>query len=207
MTLEIAPAAVGGVGRLEVSFYQAETPTAPLVVRDAADTKLGRSLALLDAYRIADGALPPEDPSIAVRFGEALASTNPSWTLACTDGGLAVRVAWAWQALAVMEADYRFSLQVRSTDEAIVAQVDGLLGDAGVPTLLWTDDEVMPQQVALPLPTRSVRTPLGLYLVVYEPMTGTRLPVRMGESDVASGDELLLGTVGDSDIAAACAAE
>ncbi len=207
MTLEIAPAAVSGVGRLEISFYQADTPTSPLVVRDAAGTKLGRSLALLDAFRIGDGAPPPEEVSIAVRFGEALASTDPSWTLACTDGGLSVRVAWAWQALAEMEADYRFSLQVRSPDEAIVAQADGLLGDAGVPTLLWAQDEVMPQQVALPLPTRSVRTPLKLYLVVYDPVAGTRLPVRVGDDDGASGDELLLGAIGDEDLAAACAAD
>jgi len=203
MVLRIAPAAAAGVGRVEVSFYQADAPSSPLVVQDSAGTRLGRSLALLEAFRIRDGAASVE-PGVTFRFGELLASTEPMWVLECADDGLALRATWAWQALAEIETDYRFSLQLRSPDDAIIGQEDGRLGDAGVPTPLWGIGEVMPQQVTLGLPGRPASTPLSLYLAVYDPVSGARLPVGAIEGEAVGGDELFLGEWTAAALSAAC---
>jgi hypothetical protein len=203
MVLRIAPAAAGGVGRVEVSFYQADAPSSPLVVQDAAGTRLGRSLALLEAFRIRDGAASVE-PDVTFRFGELLAGTEPTWVLECADDGLALRATWAWQALAEMETDYRLSLQLRAPDDTIVVQRDGRLGDAGVPTPLWGAGEVVPQQVTLGLGGLPASTSLSLYLAVYDPVSGTRLPVGAIEGEALNGDELFLGELTAAALSAAC---
>ncbi len=201
VALPIAAAASEGAGRLEISFYQAERPQSPLVVRDGAGTRLGRSLALLEAFRIREGAGAPLEDVVAHRFGEMLAISAPEVALACVGNRPVAEVRWAWRVERQMVTDYRLSLQLRTSGGAMVAQRDGPLAEGSVPTRLWDVGEVVPEQVTLSLPRHVTSSPLRLYLIVYDPVSERRLPVAEPDGGTMGVDELLLGSFGADDLA------
>ncbi len=201
VTLPLTLAASEGAGRLEVSFYHAESPHSPLVVRDGEGNRLGRSLALLKAFRVSGESKMALEDAIAYRFGDRLAASQPDVTLACDHGHPTITVRWAWRVERDPEADYRLSVQLRTSDGAIVAQRDGPLAGGSIPTRLWDVGETVPDKVELPVLTRATTLPLGLYLIVYEPTTEERLPLADADGRATGEDELFLRKLLQDDLA------
>ncbi|MGC9360679.1 MAG: DUF2142 domain-containing protein [Anaerolineae bacterium] len=201
VALPIASTALEGAGRLEISFYHAESPQSPLVVRDGAGTRLGRSLALLEAFRVRGGSTMVLEDAVAHRFGEVLAIPAPDVTLACVGSRPTITVRWAWRVEREPNVDYCLSLQLRTPAGDIVVQRDGPLAEGRIPTRLWNVGEVVPDEVVLPVPRHTLSPPLGLYLIVYDPISGARLPLADADGNLTGVDELLLGQLLEEDLA------
>jgi hypothetical protein len=201
VTLPLTSAASEGAGRLEVSFYHAESPQSPLVVRDGEGNRLGRSLALLKAFRASGGSKIALEDAVAYRFGDRLAASDPDVMLACESGYPSIAVRWAWRVEQELKADYRLSVQLRTSGGTIVAQRDGPLAGGRIPTNLWEIGEVVSDRVKLRLPTQAASWPLELYLIVYEPTSESRLPLADGDGNPMGADELLLGELLEQDLA------
>jgi hypothetical protein len=107
------------------------------------------------------------------RFGDRIGLEMP--TLALTDG--AVRVCLPWAALQDGAGDYTVFVHLTDADGQMIAQGDHTprAGEAAYPTGAWSAGERVEDCFTLPLDTPA--SGLTLLVGMYDPLSGTRLPV------------------------------
>ena len=80
----------------------------------------------------------------------------------------------------------KFFVHVVGDDDQIVAQADGVL-DLGATTPGWQPGDLVRRRVRLPLPGGSHQPALRIFLGLYRPADGPRLPLVVGDQPVADG--------------------
>lgn len=100
-----------------------------------------------------------------------------------------------WRALQVMGADYQAFLHLTRPDDLHpLAQVDASPTGGGLPTARWLPGEVLEGTLRLPIPPGLAPGTYRLWLGLYDPRDGTRLPV-LESGGEPLGDAFLLGEV------------
>lgn len=108
-------------------------------------------------------------------------------------GVLAVRL--RWRTLRVMDTDYQAFLHLTASDDPHpLAQVDAPPAADDLPTARWLPGEVLEGTLALPIPTVLPPGTYHLWLGLYDPQTGRRLPLA-GPEGQPLGDAFLLGEI------------
>jgi uncharacterized membrane protein len=88
-----------------------------------------------------------------------------------------VRLTFYWQALARMETSYAVFAQILGPAGAVRAQADQVPREGSYPTIWWLPGEVVSHEMALALPPGFGAGRFRLIAGLYDPATGTRLPV------------------------------
>ncbi len=99
-----------------------------------------------------------------------------------------------WQATAPLERDYTLFVHLLDANNVLVGQGDSPPLQGVYPTSRWQPGEILNDAQSLPI---AADLPSGKYRVViglYDPATGTRLPV-LDENGQITGDSVLLATL------------
>ena len=99
-----------------------------------------------------------------------------------------------WQAEDASTTPYTVFAQLLDSGGALVAQRDQVPGDGAFPTTSWVAGEVLTDTYRITLPAGLAPGQYTLIVGMYDPKTGTRLPV-MAADGTAAGDALRLLTV------------
>ncbi len=141
---------------------------------------------------------PPEEPlpqKPGVSFGGFVQLAGFALTPQRPAPGGQVTVRLHWRTLQVMGEDYQVFLHLtRPDDRRPVAQTDAPPADGGLPTARWLPGEVLEGVLHLSLPSGLPPGTYRLWLGLYNPSTGGRLPV-LGLEGKPLGDAFLLGEV------------
>ena len=143
--------------------------------------------------------------------GSAVSDPAPQFTRADNLGGVitligydlelerkAVKLVLYWRCEAPITDDYTTFIHVMTVEgqqEAMVAQMDHPPSDGAYPTSLWDAGEIVRDAFHIPLPPETPQGNFEIAVGLYEPATGTRLPVA-GSSD---GSIRLTGEMPPSD--------
>ena len=134
-------------------------------------------------YRLPDEALscmPLEPP---VHFGDVMALEG--WCqaegAAVTAGDTAL-VALQWRALRTMDERFKVSVQLQDGARQVIAQHDSEPAGGSRPTSDWQPDEAVTDNHGLFVPPGTPPGPYRLFVTVYEPENGIRLPVTGGDA-------------------------
>lgn len=135
---------------------------------------------------------------------ELPANVDPARVLFGADIGLygyevaqtdtAVNLTLYWQTINRPPENYRLFVHLVNEAGEIVGQIDPLPGNGLRPTKGWRPGEVITDQPILSLPPDLPPGTYTLWLGLYQPDTGARLPVTVKGDGVADG-RLLLGTI------------
>ncbi|MBL7064800.1 MAG: hypothetical protein ISS49_11440 [Anaerolineae bacterium] len=132
--------------------------------------------------------VPDMTRTVGATFGDALQLLGYD----LERGGGVIHVTLHWQALRRMEVPYKFFVHLYDAEsESLVAQVDVMPHNWTYPTTWWEVDEVVSDEISLPLED----LPQGRYWLgvgVYHPDTGARLPVVEAPVSLDSSDGRLL---------------
>jgi uncharacterized membrane protein len=128
-------------------------------------------------------ALPSPGQPLQADFGGwvRLLGVDLQQDLAAAPGAL--RLTFHWQALARMETSYAVFAQILGPAGAVRAQADEVPRGGGYPTTWWLPGEVVSHEVTLALPPGFEAGGFRLIAGLYDPVTGTRLPVDGTGSD------------------------
>lgn len=133
----------------------------------------------------------PQRPEVSFGGVIRLAGFALDPEVAAPGGRIAARL--HWQALQVMGVDYQAFLHLTTLeDRHPLAQVDAPPADEGLPTARWLPGEVLEGMLSLSIPSELAPGTYRLWLGLYDPGTGERLPV-LGPHGEPMGDALLLG--------------
>ncbi|MCS6845340.1 MAG: DUF2723 domain-containing protein [Caldilineales bacterium] len=119
--------------------------------------------------------LPPEAIPVQASFGDVAALAGYTVERSQTADGLTLTL--FWRAVGEPEVSYTVSVRLVDREGRTVAQHDGIPGAGALPTTLWVRDEVIADPHPLTLPSGHSGEPLGLQVVMYDSITGARLPV------------------------------
>ncbi|MGD2144327.1 MAG: glycosyltransferase family 39 protein [Anaerolineae bacterium] len=118
-------------------------------------------------------AAPPTERHAQARFGDALRLLGYDLDIDAS----AANVTLHWKALRRMERSYKFFVHLYEVDDhEIVAQKDVIPYDWGYPTVWWEAEEIVSDEVEVPLD----QVPPEVYLLavgVYDPDAAERLPI------------------------------
>ena len=92
----------------------------------------------------------------------------------------AISLTLYWRAGSAPPAELKRFVHATDLNQAIIAQSDNDLQNHGIPVTLWRPGEYVMDQVALKIPEGG--KPASLYVGLYDPLTGKRVPV---QSDAA----------------------
>lgn len=151
-------------------------------------------------YGLGPGVLLGRGPAGAT-FGDVLVLRSAEISLTGGDGSSGVPARpgdqlltdLAWETLGAPAADYVASLQLISPDGRLAAGADVPPGNGFRPTSAWQAGERSTDRRALTISEDVSAGHYGLWLIVYDPTTGQRLPVQLANGTV--GDALPLLTV------------
>ncbi len=122
-----------------------------------------------------------QTPAGEVRYGDVarlagyeLDAANASWT---------VDLIWAW--LASPGEPYHYFIHVVDAADQMIAQQDGLLAEPGSP------GELACQRIHLALPKSAAGAPARVYVGIYRPQDGVRVPLTVDGQPVPDGRYLL----------------
>lgn len=134
--------------------------------------------------------LPQVDDPIQAMFG----STIQLYSYQTAQTATAVEIELVWQALQPPSENYRLFVHLLDANEQIVAQIDPIPGGDLRPTKGWRTNEVLPDSHLLPLPADLAAGEYTLWLGLWQPDSGARLPITVADQPLADG-RLQLGTV------------
>jgi hypothetical protein len=131
--------------------------------------------------------VPPMEREVEAQFGDALRLLGYDLTI----DAAAADVTLHWQVLRRMERSYKFFVHLYDIDTRdIVAQKDVVPYDWGYPTVWWETEEIVSDEIHVPLDEVSS----GQYLLAagaYDPDTKERLPISGEGLNVSSGALIL----------------
>ncbi len=121
--------------------------------------------------------LPSPEQPLQADFGEQvrLLGADVDQDASGTPGN--VRLTLYWQALQRMDTSYTVFAQILGPDGSVRAQADQVPRDGSYPTPWWLPGEVVSHEVVLALPPSFEEGGFRLIAGLYDPATGTRLPV------------------------------
>ena len=172
----VSPSATPGLGSLLVILYPRGDPGQPLVatvngmVADH-EARLGR----IKLSSPSNGELAPSRPSGA--------TFNDQFRLLGYDvpddtrPGESIRFTLYWEALAPDDRDYTVFVHMLNEAGELVAQADGPPRAGAYPTSIWEDGEQVVDERVLVVPPDTLPGRYSILLGLYDPITGTRLPV------------------------------
>ncbi|MGQ9593494.1 MAG: glycosyltransferase family 39 protein [Anaerolineae bacterium] len=128
-------------------------------------------------------------------FGGQVQLAGSAFAPAEVQPGSTLVVRLHWRALQVMGTDYQAFLHLTRPDDLHpLAQVDAPPTGGGLPTARWLPGEVLEGTLRLPIPPGLAPGTYRLWLGLYDPRDGTRLPA-LGSGGEPLGDAFLLGEV------------
>jgi hypothetical protein len=134
--------------------------------------------------------IPPMDRTLNARFGDALRLLGYDLRV----GADAVDVTLHWRALRRMEQSYKFFVHLYDAESReLVAQRDTVPYDWQYPTVWWEVDEVVSDELSIPLDDVQANT-YDLAVGVYDPETKDRLVFR-GDGASVTPETLVLQEV------------
>jgi hypothetical protein len=133
---------------------------------------------------------PPAQTEVDATFGDDLGLLGYS----LEQGSDGLRVVFHWQALRRMDKSYKFFVHLYDVEsDGVVAQADVVPRDWTYPTSWWEAEEIVSDEVLLPLSDVSPGR-YRLAVGVYHPETGERLPIS-AEGMAVLSDALILQEV------------
>jgi len=141
-------------------------------------------------------ALPPMETTLRADFGEPSAIELHGYMLepAVGNPGQPATLTLYWRASALMDENYVVFVHLVDGQGNVVAQGDGAPLNGFRPTSSWRPGEVFVDAHTFALPENLADGPYTLWIGLYEPVSGTRLPVFVnGERQV--DDRLKLGGI------------
>jgi hypothetical protein len=100
-----------------------------------------------------------------------------------------------WQSDGQMVEDYHVFVHLLSTDDAMVAQQDGVPGRGARPTWGWRDSEVLQDEYALVIGADLPASTLTLSIGMYDYQTSARLPAVTPEGERLPEDRIVLQAI------------
>lgn len=160
------------VGALAVRLLE-DVNGAPLPVT----TREGAPLADVLIPIVVRAAAPPPPPaySLSYRFGEAI--TLSGYDLAHGPDGRSLRVTLHWEAHAPLTASYKVFVHLRTATPGRYTQSDRFPRHNAYPTDVWAVGERITDEHDLTLPEGATWEEVTLYVGLYRPEDGVRLPV------------------------------
>ncbi len=116
--------------------------------------------------------LPADARPTDARFGDAIALAG--YTITPAEG--AVEVSLFWRTDRSLDDDLKVFVHITDAAGNIIAQRDHIPADGTRPTLTWVGDEIITDSYLIPLEN----TPFAVWVGLYNPLTGERLPVDGG---------------------------
>lgn len=190
-----------GMGRVRVSLYcyPAETGQA-LPVTDQADQNLGNAV-YVGRIKLAAEAdaqpTPTTDPLFD--FGGEIALQKASYTPQQFPYGQQLTLQLDWRALAQPTHDYTVFVHLVDEQGHIVASYDVPLTAGRYPSGLWEAGEQVTHQQILPLNNLLLAGKYSLRAGLYDPVSGTRLPVRDAQGNLLPDGETPIGALNGPD--------
>jgi hypothetical protein len=166
--------------------------TLSLVKGDALE-RVGRTVVLRNGLEMSIPSRvftpPPMQTEVEATFGDDLGLLGYDLDL----GNDELKVVLHWQALRRMDRSYKFFLHLYAEDNEVVAQADVVPRDWTYPTSWWEAEEIVSDEVRLPL-SGVASGRYRLAVGVYHPETGDRLLV-YAEGLAVLSDALILQEV------------
>jgi hypothetical protein len=142
---------------------------------------------------------PLLDEATDARFGEGLllnhagvfGGTAESEGAGTVMPGDTLQIELIWEALAAINGDYAVSVQLLGPDGALSVAADRRPGNGFSPTNSWQPGESIVDRYSLAIPATSPPGAYELFVLVYDPQTGKRLPVHQAGED--QQDRLSIG--------------
>jgi hypothetical protein len=163
--------------RLEVGLYDADDLKAePLPVLDANGVLAGRSLTL--DYLHVDVPHAPE-PSCALaegNLGSIVSLLGYDLAQPVVQAGSTLPLTLTWECLGSFDADYTVFVHLVGGDGHPLAQADNQPLHGTYPTRFWDVGEILVDPYELEVPAGVAPGEYGLYVGMYLPATGERLP-------------------------------
>lgn len=132
--------------------------------------------------------VPSIDQQVKVAFGDALSLLGYD----LQQGVARLTATLQWRAQRQMEVDYKFFLHLVDTETGeLVAQADVMPRDWTYPTSWWESEEIVSDEIGLPV-SEVEPGEYRLWIGVYNPYTGERLPVGNVPAGFAVENERLM---------------
>ena len=176
------------VGTVEVNLLQ-NSDGDPLPVRAADGTPLDHGTRIPVVIRAAQS---PGQPTRAshYQFGPAIALMG--YDAQPWPDGRGVSLTLYWQTHQPLTESYRVFTHLRTADPEVYTQSDGTPRQNSYPTSVWMPNEVIVDRHDLSLPAGADLTSVSLYVGLYRPQDGTRLPVIDEHGQPLPNDEVIL---------------
>lgn len=114
---------------------------------------------------------PPLTNQLNVDFEEAIRLLGVDLSVSAQN----VKIKTQWQALQPMTESYKIFVHLTDTSGRIISQLDILPQQGAAPTTGWVPDEIIEDELTLPLPSDLPAGPYRLVLGLYDEKTGRRL--------------------------------
>jgi hypothetical protein len=176
------------IGIVEVSFLRTPTGDAlPVTVGNGTPQPHGARVPL-----VVRSQQPPPQPhySSALRLGDSIELIG--YDVSVWPNGRGVRLDLHWTTRRPLEESYRVFAHLRSSDPQNYTQSDGVPRHGSYPTNVWAPGEVVVDSRDLELPRGTGLSALKLYVGLYRPADGSRLPITDGPGQLLPNGEVVL---------------
>ncbi len=99
-----------------------------------------------------------------------------------------------WKAEGPTDQSYTLFVHLLGPEGELVGQVDRIPGGGAAPTSSWAADQVIAEEISLPVSPDADAGAYGIAVGFYDPAYGGRLLVDMGEGQILSQDQVVLPT-------------
>ncbi|RME61399.1 MAG: hypothetical protein D6790_07885 [Caldilineae bacterium] len=125
-------------------------------------------------------ALPPDATPVGVQFGDAIRLEGYTVRAPLT-GQSNIPVTLYWRSLRPLETRYKYLIRLEESATGASSVAEREPYDAAVPTIWWTPDVIVVEQMTLPQPRPGVNGPqdLRMALHLYDAKTQEKLPVSL----------------------------
>ena len=114
---------------------------------------------------------------VNANFGDQIVLRNAVVARVQEPGGYLLQLTLTWQATAVPDADYAVFVHLVDQDGRPVAQYDSVPVSGFRPTSAWQPGELVTDRMGLAMPVGSQAASLQLWVGLYRPNDGRRIPV------------------------------
>ncbi|UCC53059.1 MAG: glycosyltransferase family 39 protein [Anaerolineaceae bacterium] len=144
------------------------------VGEDRDPVEIARVKAVPDAW-------PKRSDTVAARLGEGLELVNAEFTPQIAEAGTAVNVNMRWQVSEAPGRELTTFVHLGDPNQVPLAQADGPPFGGGYPTSNWAPGEVLDDGYSLIIPEDLDPGQYPIQVGIYEPDSGARLPLWIGE--------------------------